>query len=93
MVQDNYFFLSKAQFRTLIWPRRLFGTEEYVVKFITYLLRNVCITDHVLDFGQILSAYPSTSTTLGKKIEGFWECLLFCKIKNICHLKIIPDII
>ena len=24
------FFLSKVQFRTLIWPRRLFGTEEYM---------------------------------------------------------------
>ena len=31
------FFLSKVQFRTLIWPRRLFGTEEYIRQYIGHV--------------------------------------------------------
>ena len=41
------------------------------------LLRNVSITDDILGFSQKLSAYPSTTTTLGKKIEGFERVFFF----------------
>ena len=58
-----------------------------------HLLRNVCITDDILGFSQKLSAYPSTTTTLGKKIEGFERVFFFyVKLKNL-SFKIIPDII
>ena len=40
-------------------------------------MRNVCITDDILGFSQKLSAYPSTTTTLGKKIEGFERVFFF----------------
>ena len=56
-------------------------------------MRNVCITDDILGFSQKLSAYPSTTTTLGKKIEGFERVFFFyVKLKNL-SFKIIPDII
>ena len=50
---------------------------------ICHLLRNVCITDDILGFSQKLSAYPSTTTTLGKKIEGFESFLFLCEIKKL----------